>query len=323
MNMTDAILTICSPGETWRVHLKPQSMVIGRNPTCDIVIDRAEVSRRHAEISRTPANQWMIKDLDSSNGTFVNGKRIDSCILTAEDVVEIGPVSLLLGEGLEHRAVAAPWPQRPKIIVEDFGTEVFYDRPRIGECTTQPYPERLEQVRKRLSELTDPRAAYPAVCRALAQGPTTAAVIFRLPPADRPMPKTPQVVAYHFGSSGEDTHSQIGDGMDPFHRGFRVSHRLLEAVRANGQPLMTKSIFSCDTQVTISLIDEHSPRALMCTSIVLRKDVIDLLYIDVPIEDRIAHGPEEMFAFVQAVAHEAASVAVRLAPAIDGAAKSR
>jgi len=316
--MADAILTVCSPYETWRVPLKPPSTVIGRNPTCDVVIDRAEVSRRHAEISWTPSNQWVIKDLGSSNGTFVNGKRIDSCVLTADDVVEIGPVSLLLGEGLEHRAVASPWPQRPKIIVEDFGTEVFYDRPRIEECTTEPYPNRLEQVRKRLSELTDPRAVYSEVCRALAQGSTTAAVIFRLPPGGRPMTKTPEVVAYHFGSSGEDTHAQIGDRMDPFHRGFRVSHRLLEAVRADGKPLMTKSIFSCDTRVTISLIDEHSPRALMCACIGLRQDAADLLYVDVPIEDRIAQSPEEMFAFVQAVAHEAASVAGRLACSTDG-----
>jgi len=307
--MADTILTVCSPGETWRVTLKPQSTVIGRNPTCDVVIDRADVSRRHAEISWTPSNQWMIKDLGSSNGTFVNGKRVDSCILTADDVVQIGPVSLLLGEGLEHQAVATPWPQRPKIIVEDFGTEVFYDRPRIEECTTQPCPGRLEQVRKRLSELADLCAVYPEVCRALAQGSTTAAVIFRLPPPDRPMPTTPEVVACHFGGSGEDTHAQFGDRMDPFHRGFRVSHRLLEAVRTNGRPLMTKSIFSCDTQVTISLIDEHSPRALICARIGLRQDAVDLLYVDVPIEDRIAQGPEEMFAFVQAVAQEAASVA--------------
>ncbi|MBN1506152.1 MAG: FHA domain-containing protein [Sedimentisphaerales bacterium] len=307
--MADTMLTVCSPSETWRVPLKPQGTVIGRNPTCDVVIDRADVSRRHAEISWAPSSHWTIKDLGSSNGTFVNGKRIDSCDLTADDVVQIGPVSLLLGEGHEHRPVVTPGLQCPKIIVEDFGTEVFYDRPRIEECTTQPCPGKLNQVRGRLSELTDLHAVYVEVCRALAQGSTTAAVIFRFPSADQPMPKIPEIVACHFGGTGEDTQAPSANRMDPFHRGLRVSHRLLEAVRANGRPLMTKSIFSCDTQVTISLIDEHSPRAILCTRIDSGQDAVDLLYVDVPIEDRVSPSPEEIFAFVQAVAQEAASVA--------------
>jgi hypothetical protein len=289
--------------------------VVGRNPDCDVVIDSPEVSRRHAQILQTPSNQWLIKDLGSSNGTFVNGKRVESCIITAEDVVEIGLVSLLLGDGVERRVVITPSPQRPKIIVEDFGTEVFYDRPRIEECTAQPYPQRLDNVNKRLSELTDRGAVYPEVCRALAQGSGTAAAIFRAPPGDGPMPKTPEVLACHFGSSGEDTLAHVRDHRDPSHQGFRVSHRLLEAVRAKARPLMTKSIFSCDTRVTISLIDEHSPRALLCAPIGPREEATDLLYVDVPIDDRMTHGPEEMFAFVQAVARQATIVAAALARA--------
>jgi len=311
--MADVTLTICGPGQTWRVNLDPQGTVIGRNPDCDVVIDSREVSRRHAEILRTPSNQWMVKDLGSSNGTFVNGTRVESCIITAQDVVEIGPASLLLGDRPEQRAVAAPSPQRPKVIVEDFGTEVFYDRPRIEECTSQPYPQRLENVNRRLSELTDPGTVYAEVCRALAQGSGTAAAIFRVPPKDSPMPRIPQVLACHFGSSGEDTRAHAHDNRDPSHQGFRVSRRLLEAVRANTQPLMTKSIFSCDTRITISLIDEHSPRALLCAPIGLRKDAADLLYVDSPIDDRMAHGPEEMFAFIQAVARQATSIVEALA----------
>jgi hypothetical protein len=195
------------------------------------------------------------------------------------------------------------------------GGRNIYDRPRIAECTALPSPQRLEKVAGRLSELTDPGTVYPEVCRALAQGAGTAAALLRVPPGDKPMPKTPRVAAYHFGSRGEDTMAPLRDRRCPSHQGFCVSHRLLERARADGQPLMTKSIFSCDTQVTISLIDEHSPRALMCAPLGSRKDVVDLLYVDVPIDDSMAHGPEEMFAFVQAVAQQATSVAARLVAA--------
>jgi hypothetical protein len=312
MGMADMTLTIFGPSQVRRVHVNPQGAVLGRNPTCDVVIDSPEVSRRHAEIAWTPPGVWVIKDLGSSNGTFVNGKRVESCPITADDLIGIGPVSLLLGESTAPPVPATLLPQRPKITIEDFGTEVFYDKPRIEECTMEPYPQRLDDVRKRLSELTDPGAVYPEVCRALAQDPGVAATILRVL-ADDPLPATAEVVAYHFGSSPGDTLAQTDRTKDPFHRGFRVSHRLLEAVRASGGPLMTKSIFSCDTQITISLIDEHSPRALMCAPIGSRDDVMHLLYVDVPIDDRMVHGPEEMFAFVQAVAQQATSVALRLA----------
>ena len=171
-------------------------------------------------------------------------------------------------------------------------------------------PRRLDLVKKRLSELTDPSALRWEVCRALAQGPGTASAIFRVPPRGSPLSGIPDVLAYHFGDSGEDT--QVPSGPDgpwhPSHRGFRVSRRLLEAVRANGRPLMSKSIFSCETTITITIMDEHSPRALLCVPMGRRGDALDLLYVDVAIDDRMAHGPEEMFAFVQAVARHATAV---------------
>jgi pSer/pThr/pTyr-binding forkhead associated (FHA) protein len=60
-------------------------IVIGRDPRCDIVLDPelyGSVSRRHAEI-RANFNfgvcRWEICDLDSANGTFVNGQRLSGC----------------------------------------------------------------------------------------------------------------------------------------------------------------------------------------------------------------------------------------------------
>jgi hypothetical protein len=104
-----------------------------------------------------------------------------------------------------------------------------------------------------------------------------------------------------FGSKPGDTSAEMGSS-SPSHLAFRVSHRLLEAVRKEGRALMTKSIFSCDTQITLSLIDEFSPRALMCASLGASEKTVDLLYVDVPIDEHRKPGPEEIFAFLQAVA---------------------
>ncbi|MCH2181371.1 MAG: SpoIIE family protein phosphatase [Mariniblastus sp.] len=54
-----------------RVHLGRQTIVIGRHPECDIVIDDASVSRHHANISNDNGT-FFVMDLESRNGTFVN-----------------------------------------------------------------------------------------------------------------------------------------------------------------------------------------------------------------------------------------------------------
>ena len=55
----------------------PYSFIIGRSPECDIVLEHSTISRKHCEIKQSTENrEYLIRDLGSSNGTYVNGKRI-------------------------------------------------------------------------------------------------------------------------------------------------------------------------------------------------------------------------------------------------------
>ena len=68
---------------------------IGRNDDNDLVIDNIKVSRYHAKIVKQDG-RWIIEDLNSSNGTYVNGKKIKSREVTENDTILIGGVPLKL-----------------------------------------------------------------------------------------------------------------------------------------------------------------------------------------------------------------------------------
>jgi hypothetical protein len=85
--------------ETPRV-VRPPTLVgddrylIGRSPHANLVLDDPTVSRRHAELRRAgPA--WLIVDLGSTNGTLVNGWRVEQARLREDDEVRLGAARLV------------------------------------------------------------------------------------------------------------------------------------------------------------------------------------------------------------------------------------
>lgn len=70
-----------------------QSAVIGRDPSCEVVLRERAVSRRHAEIEWTYQG-YVLRDLGSSNGTFVNAAEVDEILLMDDDLIEVGLVQM-------------------------------------------------------------------------------------------------------------------------------------------------------------------------------------------------------------------------------------
>lgn len=78
---------------TKRVFPFYAKMIIGRHSTNDIPLPDRTVSKRHAVIGRV-RGQAVVKDLDSRNGTFVNGQKVEKAILSCGDRLKVGSVML-------------------------------------------------------------------------------------------------------------------------------------------------------------------------------------------------------------------------------------
>jgi len=65
-------------------------MILGRDASCDITITDANISRRHVQFLQDVVGTWKIVDLDSTNGTKLNGSRITTALLRDGDQITLG-----------------------------------------------------------------------------------------------------------------------------------------------------------------------------------------------------------------------------------------
>jgi hypothetical protein len=98
------------------VQITKDKTTLGRRPYNDIVIDNLAVSGEHAVLQMVGADVF-IEDLNSTNGTYINGKAIKKQLLTHNDTVEIGKykIKYLVDEGgdYEKTMIMRPGPTPP------------------------------------------------------------------------------------------------------------------------------------------------------------------------------------------------------------------
>ena len=84
-----ALLVRSGAQKNQRFILSGSSISLGRSDEANIVLDDVTVSRKHALIKRDTSN-WIIEDLNSLNGIYVNFIRVESTKLSAGDDIQIG-----------------------------------------------------------------------------------------------------------------------------------------------------------------------------------------------------------------------------------------
>jgi pSer/pThr/pTyr-binding forkhead associated (FHA) protein len=82
------------PEKTFRL-LPGGVRTLGRATGADFIVDAALVSRVHCRVTALPDGGLEVRDLDSTNGTYVNGRRVDTARLVPGDRMQIGRVELV------------------------------------------------------------------------------------------------------------------------------------------------------------------------------------------------------------------------------------
>jgi pSer/pThr/pTyr-binding forkhead associated (FHA) protein len=93
------------PEQTFRI-LPGGIKTVGRATGADFIIDAALISRVHCRLEIAPSGDLQVRDLNSTNGTFVNGERVEIAHLKSGDRLRVGRVELVA----VHEADAASVP---------------------------------------------------------------------------------------------------------------------------------------------------------------------------------------------------------------------
>lgn len=110
--------------------LQRETIYIGRAPENDIQIEDKYISRKHLKLQKK-GNKYVIRDLNTKNGTFVNGKQIspdDQFILGEGHTIVIGMSVICLDEGSSEDVLAFLDSISPAKTTQDSGTIFFKDR---------------------------------------------------------------------------------------------------------------------------------------------------------------------------------------------------
>lgn len=134
MENNDWLILRGVPPAVWSHKITPEKQTIGRLKTCTIHLVHDTVSREHAEVWLV-GDKICIRDLGSSNGTFINNERIEEGSFSRGDEVRVGEVFL---EATSKQDINA--------------SSVYFERKPTKVSTDDDVPDRGEQALEGLSE---------------------------------------------------------------------------------------------------------------------------------------------------------------------------
>ena len=291
--MTTAKLKISGPEQAWTIPLDPKGVLIGRSPRCDAVLGSRRVSRIHARLFQDPFGRWVIEDVGSRNGVWMNDKRVEACVLLPGERIQIEPFTLSIEDTREQQIEADPAVESSSTVIDDDPDTAVLPGVEGKGGLLRIDLKRLNAIGDRLATLTSADQLYSMACRLLAGNRDIVVAALRLPVASVPLPRSPQILALCFGREAEER-------KDRQDMNVHLSRRVLETVRATGEAVMGSNVMLSGQELTLTVVDSLRPRAVCCAPIAVGSEAIDALYVDMPSDEAETSSVD----FMQAVAQQ-------------------
>lgn len=263
-------------GQVREIALAGESLVIGRGDEAKVKLDDDGVSRRHAELFRDPFGRWWVRDLGSSNGTLVNGFRVNERMLEPDDQVQIGLTTLQMVAASTEESGTGPsreaTPVGPNMAVKPQAGRTSIER--LEDSSVQPkisaqHLSTLMALSQRLQTIENLGERFRLLCSLMVsqQFAGRAAVVIRLnrkDPGAQPLTLCePQAGA---SSKGQTMH---------------VTASLLEALRAKPQPMLASEAGDPGS-TNFSNASEAAASSAMACPLGVDDDAMDVLYVMAP-----------------------------------------
>jgi len=278
--MADSLTVYSENGDKQTILLQPAGVLIGRGADCTVHLKSAAVSRHHARIFQDPFGRWVLEDLGSSNGTWIDGERIAACALLPGKRVKVSNFVLALSEDASYQIPSdSRLGGRTTLSESDTGEMVLADPTRPVELV-QTRIQQIDALAERLTDLARPEKLYPVVCQCLAEAPGQMAAVLRLRRESEA--EAVELLALHFGGSAPQGEN---DPLDLMEADVHLSRRVLANVRQHGTAVLASNIhFDCD-QMRLTVDDARKPRTVCCAPIAHDTVKIEALYLDLPFDE--------------------------------------
>jgi Nif-specific regulatory protein len=247
-------------------------VVIGRDTTATLCIADASVSRRHSQIEKD-LEQFVLLDLESLNGTFINDVPVKRRPLQHGDRVRIGDSQFLF---LVHDGD-----------VSVKSSEICFDesRPASGSTLQVRFNDALYLMARDLSALMKVSTTINAVRGVEELQKTLLELLFEVVPAERGV-----ILLTEPGSHGEVSEFTSVFGLDR-RRGpdesIRVSRTVTKWVLQHGESLLTNNLAEAKDLATAESLITERPRSILCVPLIMLDRTLGVIYLDTAEPDSV------------------------------------
>jgi Nif-specific regulatory protein len=265
------------------ISMNEGPVLIGRQTGASLRIRNAAVSRRHAVIEKD-GDRFVIADLDSRNGTFVNDMPVKRCELHHGDRVQIGESQFffLLEEGDEPAQTS----------------EIRFEESNLlgGPAVRMTYSDALYVMARDLSAMMKISTSINAIRGLEKLQKSLVELLFEVVPARR------GAILLTVGNTDPNQEFASAFGLDRItgtEAAINVSQTIVRRVLKDGAALLVSEAETSESMKTVSLVAARS-RSVMCVPLILHEQTLGVVYLDT--DDPEAKFDENHLQLVTAIA---------------------